>query len=642
MSNVRPWSVLVVALVAPLLPAPTLVAQEPDAPTVAAPGIEFSTPPFDVPPEMRDGIRFGYLVVPQDHLASDGHTLRIAVAILPALGAPAAEDPILYLPGGPGLATVERAVWFAGSSRYAILRQRRDLILIDPRGHGLSEPRSCPDLEGARPLSDGLGEAAANWKRKLAACREEMVGSGVRLETINSEQVAHDIELLRRAMGVSQLNLLGSSYGTRLAAEAMRQIPGSIRAVHLDAPLPPGLQWSRDHGRTASEVLAALLRRCSERPECEAAFGNLSSDLDTLLLRARRTPYVLRLPASDRAPGSDLILDEQELRVNVAQLLSNRELAAGVPLLIHTVAERGFDMLDDLLPPLLRALTPGHGFDAGTNLAYRCNDMPFGPESARMLRRLCPVWVGAATGGSRGERLHSDIPTLVMTGEFDPRTPPSFAKFVMEGLTRGQYVELPWMGHDVPPECGFRIARDFFDSPGQTLDVACVDSIPPITFLTRVAVSRWTSRAVMRAADHPAWAGVSVGSALLLLLIPAVGLPAGAMRPRLHSDGVARRGFHPATGTLWIATLTALALLLGTAVGVWMGGRKNVVIPALGLPSEWGWVLVLPWLLLALGMAAVVLILRAPAVERAPGFARWSACLGIALVLVIWAVNSVV
>lgn len=97
------------------------------------------------------------------------------------------------------------------------------------------------------------------WLAKLEKCRERLLAQGVRLETLSSVQVAHDLELLRQALGAPQLNLIGLSYGTRIAAEAARQVPSAVRAVFYDRPLPA--QVPLRVSDNADEVLGTLFDR---------------------------------------------------------------------------------------------------------------------------------------------------------------------------------------------------------------------------------------------------------------------------------------------------------------------------------------------------------------------------------------------
>jgi hypothetical protein len=147
-----------------LPPASAAALQSAPFDTAAVPRIEFVDPPFAVPAELRDTIRFGWLTVPRDHGNPAAGTLRLAFTIIaPRTNAPA-PDPIVLLPGGPGGAHVEEGtVGAARSERAGLHRRHRALVVLDPRGHGLSEPRMefspwDPSLGGEYWRESALGQ----------------------------------------------------------------------------------------------------------------------------------------------------------------------------------------------------------------------------------------------------------------------------------------------------------------------------------------------------------------------------------------------------------------------------------------------------------------------------------------------------
>jgi pimeloyl-ACP methyl ester carboxylesterase len=276
------------------------------------PVIEWVELPPELPQQFRDSVRFGYLAVPQDHAEPDGPQIRIAVALLPARGANRVPDPVVSIAGGPGLPAIALHMHLRQHGPHPLdaYRERRDLIVIDVRGHGFSEPTMCRDLHGGEPMTEPSAAAERVWLGKLEACRARLQSEGARLETLSSAQAAQDLELLRRALGAPQLNLVGLSYGTRIAAEAVRQVPSSIRAVYYSGPVPAGRVGDVEWGEIADEVVGALFRRCASQPACHAAYPRLAADYDSVLVRLRRVPFAVPVPRSDAAPEGRVLVDE--------------------------------------------------------------------------------------------------------------------------------------------------------------------------------------------------------------------------------------------------------------------------------------------------------------------------------------------
>jgi pimeloyl-ACP methyl ester carboxylesterase len=620
---------------------PPTAPSTPGAVASFQPTIEWSDLPPELPQSLRDSVRFGYLAVPRDHAEPNGPRLRIAIAVLPARSASRLPDPVVSIAGGPGLPAIEfhMRLRSAGPHPLDVFRERRDLVIIDTRGHGFSGPRRCSELDGAGPLTDQSTAAERIWLAKLAACRDRLVATAVRLETLSSVQAAHDLELLRRALGAPQLNLIGLSYGSRIAAEALRQVPSSIRAVYFSGPVPAGHFGDSDASGRADEVLEVLFRRCATQPACRAAYPRLEADYDTVMSRLRRSPVRVPVPRSDAAPEGEVVVDEDLMQRGFAEILLNRKLAAGAPLLIHTLATQGLGPLGSMAPQLMEAIGGGGVTVAeGTFLAFWCNDGRVNSTSSELLQQRCRTWLGETYTGRCAEPVRSDVPGLIETGEFDPRTPPSFARFLAAGLPRAHLLILPWYGHERPPDCSLRISRDFFDAPDDAPDTTCVDSIPPIEFVTGVAPSRWVGTAVGRASSRP-WLVSLPGAAGLLLLGSAIGIPMHGLRARRRSRGY---GDARASLSLLLVAAVGLTFLLGLAAAVFVGMRRHFFIPLIGVPQGWAWLLALPWLLLVLTPVAGILALSGPSRHAAgPTVLRWTTLVGAALLLALWAYSVI-
>lgn len=210
----------------------------------------------------------GYVTVPERHEAPDGKQIRLAVAILRATDPNKVSDPVLYLEGGPG----GSAVWGLDAWVGHPITQQRDLILLDQRGTGFSEPGLfCWNYE--YPFDVDVVDLDV-YER---ACRDHLMRDGIDLGAYNSAQTARDIPLVVRALGLEQVNLYGISYGTRVALTAMRDAPDVIRAVVLDSPYPPQVDGFELQALYGYQQINALLERCASDPQCGAAFPDLKA-----------------------------------------------------------------------------------------------------------------------------------------------------------------------------------------------------------------------------------------------------------------------------------------------------------------------------------------------------------------------------
>ena len=170
--------------------------------------------------ELAHGVQCGWVAVPLRHESADSRSIKLWTARIRATGRAAHDDPILYVNGGPGIATVDTIVpALASSKTFAMLRQGRDVIVFDQRGSGRSEQALCPGL--AKRLdaiaSGGLAPAVEDV-RSIAAyvdCRNEVASTGGDLEAYTTRATVLDLDVLRKAFDVDRWNLWSRSRTVR-------------------------------------------------------------------------------------------------------------------------------------------------------------------------------------------------------------------------------------------------------------------------------------------------------------------------------------------------------------------------------------------------------------------------------------------
>jgi len=219
--------------------------------------------------------RCGYLVVPEDHQQPLDKTIRLMVAIARSKATAPEPDPVVLLVGGPG----GRAVGSKGTSLLeSTIRERRDIVYLDQRGTGRSEPSlACPELdsmnsEAVTRRDEGLLQL---YIENMRACRDRLTASGINLKAYTSAQNAADVDALRQALGYTQINLWGTSYGTRLGLTIIRDFPTGIRSAILDSVYPPAVDIYRDTPANADRVFRVLFDRCASDVLCNLLYPDL-------------------------------------------------------------------------------------------------------------------------------------------------------------------------------------------------------------------------------------------------------------------------------------------------------------------------------------------------------------------------------
>ncbi len=296
-------------------------SQEPGLPVAGEPDGQFET--AACPFESDAPVRCGYLTVPENRTIKNSPTIQLAVAILSAPDGGGDEPPIIYLEGGPGgspLAEFDAQDWDFPFTR------NRDLIFIDQRGTGYSIPTlDCPELnDESYDFSEENPELD---------CRQRLAAEGIDLTAYNTTENAADIAALRNALGIAEWDVLGISYGTRLALDLMRFHPEGIRSVILDSPFPPNADTPVDEVLLTYELMEALFAACEEDAYCNETYP----DLEAVFLET-----VARL---NDDPVDDLTGDV--LVTSVSSAMQDTSLIPLIPLVIYEVAGGNYDALDE-------------------------------------------------------------------------------------------------------------------------------------------------------------------------------------------------------------------------------------------------------------------------------------------------------
>ncbi len=442
-------------------------------------------------PDVAPRLTCGAVVVPRDYDRAEAGTFKLAVVVIhPRVKEPQAA-PVLFIHGGPGSPlTVQAARIARGES--ATLARNRDLILLDQRGVGRSQPALCPGLArqllGVVAHASSPAEILTAWRGTYLKCRDELARDGIDPAWFGTSVTVRDIEVVRQALGVPRWNIYARSYGTEVAMTIEARYPGTLRAVVLDSVYPPD-PLPLTTTQTFDAALDALFRACGADPSCAAAHPDLATTFRETTERLATTPLTIALP-----PGSDpseISLGPITFRVVVNQALYYRPALAILPKVIQSAHDRDADFLRPFIAHLVQQfLTESRG----NQVVVECRDRPSlqeptadwtladGPRTFS-IQGMCRDWIAPGLPSAIGSA--TGVPTLLLTGAIDPITPPSFARVVAEKMgPRAQLVEFPNVGHDVEEStpCGAGIVTQFIRDPEASINLACVAEVPPVAF----------------------------------------------------------------------------------------------------------------------------------------------------------------
>ncbi len=492
-----------------LAPPTAAMPTSPPTPAAAEGVIQFEegTCSFQVPSGASREVQCGFVAVPEDHEQPCRSHDPPGGGCHQKPSSTRPPDPVMLLAGGPGEKVVASALSLAIG--FASLYGERDFIVFDQRGAGLSEPAlDCPEfakmryetLEVADP--DVVLKAAFD---SLMACRERLVKQGINLSAYNTAQNAADVNAIRLALGYDKINLFGGSYGTLLAQAVMRNHPQSIRSVAMASVQPLDKSFIVDASTVSSKAILRLVDACAADKECDAAYPNLKEVLFKTIERLNAYPVPVTLTNPLDGKDYQALLTGDAVVGNLRLLLYQTEVIPVMPRATYDVYNGDYTLMTQLLS---RNLAFYGASSLGMQYSVLCADDLIGRTQQEYLANrasvpsqlagrvsseiavkygplgICQNWQVKQADPSVKRPLVSDIPTLVLTGEFDPVTPPEYGQLVASKLRNSYYFNLLGAGHNViaTSECARQVAGAFFNDPTRAPEAVCIANMPGVVF----------------------------------------------------------------------------------------------------------------------------------------------------------------
>lgn len=433
------------------------------------------------------------LTVPEDSANPNGKKIQLHVAVLRARTGTPAPDSLFFIAGGPGQAATE--AYLEELPAFERIRQQRDIVLVDQRGTGQSNPLNCPSSPDS--YSNPSPVEIAQQGR---ACLKQLAGDP---RFYTTSVAVKDLDAVRQMLGYPQINLYGISYGTRVALEYLREFPQFTRSVVLDGVVPADWDVGADVSLDAQQSLDQIFARCEQDTACHNAFPVLSVNLRRLQLTLERHPHTIQLrdPLTGAPLARTLHWDDVSGALRFMSYAS--ETAALLPLLIQQAAVH-----HDYAPLMANALfftdRINGSIALGMNAAVLCTeDVPFykyngvteknlantyvGATPVTQLVETCKHWPRGVMPEDFKQPVVSDKPVLLLSGEDDPITPPKNAAHAAQTLSNSLSIVVPGQGHgNAYRGCLPKLMAEFVQQAAvKGLDIACVKNIQPFPFFIR-------------------------------------------------------------------------------------------------------------------------------------------------------------
>lgn len=470
----------------------------------AQPTIRSINCPNEIAAVVLTEIECGYLTVPEDRSDPGSRAIDVFYLRVQPAGRAVGEP---YFSFGYEIAQVPSYASISppGSDAEG---NGPELVLMDQRGVGHSTPSlACPEVESIAPqLVATSSDIQDPFLSAVGECHARLTGSGIDLSAYTTEAAADDAEDLRRLLGISSWNLISFGTSSRLLLEMVRRHPDAIRALVMDSPQFPQVDDATSAAEAIRTSLANLAGTCRRDRACDRAYPDVVGRFDEALARLNESPETVRVDVGGER--RTVVVDAGALVRVTRHLLSFNDAGAwgAIPSIVYEARDGNVDAVAEVLardPGLCLGYLPRCIFPTslGAFLSFTCTGQaPF--VDAAALRRstsqagfaqaygnspylaACEVWDVVPVDPAAHEAVRSDVPTLIMWGEYDAFAPFDPVERAPETLTNANVFAVPYLGQDVfgTYDCTREIRNAWLPTLDPSPDVECLSTIPAPDF----------------------------------------------------------------------------------------------------------------------------------------------------------------
>ena len=430
----------------------------------------------------------GTFEVYEDREAASGRKIPLKIVVLPALGNEPKPDPLFFLAGGPGGGAADMASGIKPA--FARIQSERDIVLVDQRGTGDSNPLKC-ELD-----EDSLEELSKADEMPLDELRACLEGYDADAKLYTTSIAMDDLDDVRQFLGYGAINVYGGSYGTRAALVYLRRHEEHVRTVVLDGVAPPDMRLPLYMPRDGQRALDLLIADCEADAACKERFPDFGRNVASVFERLDAEPQVVQLVHPRTGEAAEVTVKRELVASIVMSALYSPLLSSLLPNLLERAGAgdfQGLVALASIGEQAAEHMSQGMFFSvvcskdapritpeqieresAGTFLGGRSSEMRFEP---------CEFWPKGEVTQEYYEPVVADAPVLILSGKLDPVTPPVWGERVLEHLPNARHIVVPGTGHGTLGQgCVSRLVREFLDNANAgELDAGCVEQVrrPP-------------------------------------------------------------------------------------------------------------------------------------------------------------------
>jgi len=445
-------------------------------------------------PGIEGDVRCGTYEVFEDRTAKSGRTIQLKIVVLKALGSKSAPDAIFPLHGGPGAPATALAEM--ANEMLKPVRQDHDLVFVDQRGTGGSNPLICDIADDSHDLASFFGGILP--ADKVRACREKLQ-EHAELRLYTTPIAMDDLDDVRAALGYNKIDLVGLSYGTLASQVYMRQHPEHVRSVFLVGVATPNMKQPLLFPRSAQHAMDLLFADCTVDQTCHSEFPRLQEEFGVVLSRFNNGPLPVEMIDPVSKKRVQVKLSRSSFVEGIRLAMYSNFSQQFVPKIVHQAYENDYVPFEEAAIHL----SPGAEVARGVYFTITCSEgVPFitakeladetkntyvGPERVERHITACKEWPKGNIAPSYIDLVKSDLPVLMISGEVDSSSPTWFGESALKFLPNGRQLKIRYLGHQFEGDC----LRDIFTSfikagSAKNVDASCAEKIRRPPFATQL------------------------------------------------------------------------------------------------------------------------------------------------------------
>lgn len=564
-------------------------------------------PHYQPSPEEKaiwESVSWGQLTVPENWGNPQNGKIKLAVSILKNTANKSNAEAVVFIQGGPG----ESAIRTIGFWKWHPIREQKDVILIDLRGTGFSEPRLCPDIGKSflEILSKDQSEEIDEQQKieTVMNCQQDLISRNIDIASYNSQSIAKDLHALKEQLNYQQWHVYGVSYGTYVAQVYASYFPQDCKSLILDSSISEIADYYTRNTENYMQSLARVFDQCESDRECAQQYPNLKDIYFKTIADLEKQPITVTVDENIVSSGS-FTYNAEDFKVAIQQALYQKQLINLLPLLIYQFHDRNEAALGNLVAAFSSLL----GMDYGMYYCLTCNEvLPNNPyteyqKNAGQYDKLgggiafyksdfgvCKKW-NEHTPDSMLLRhdisnlKELNIPMLTFGGEYDPITPASNARAIAETMPRAYFVDAHTQGHTPSfTGTGNQLSKQFLENPTVAPDLKAFEGVSPISFVKDIKINGGVSKM-----------GSSLNRLDPLFLAPlliAILLMAAFIVIHLIKLFKGRYDFLPdriiRSGSL-LTSIIGIICLIGFVLALTKVANDNYLVLAFGLPDSYSY-----------------------------------------------------